>query len=179
MGRQQTIWITQTGVFLAVLIVAQAVTRPLGNTIVTGSVTNMLLILAVMLCGLSSAAVISVVSPVFATILGIGPLWPFIPFIIAGNLTLVALWRLIALRRPERSKALEVVALFCAAAAKFLVLYFGVVRFVVPIVLGLGEPQASAVSIAFSWPQIITATVGGLLAMLLFPALSKATTRIR
>ena len=174
MQSKQARWVTQTGVFLAVLIVAQVLTRPLGTTFVTGSVTNTILILSTMLCGISAAAVLCAVSPILATVLGIGPLWPFIPVIIAGNLVLVILWHLIALRREKRAKAFEAFALVAAAAAKFLVLYLGIVNLIVPLVLKIGEPQASAVSAAFSWPQLVTAAIGGLLAMSLRPALSRA-----
>ena len=186
--KYRSVWIAQTGVFLALLIAAQIVTRPLGNTFVTGSVTNLLLILTVMVCGLSSAIALSVISPFFATLIGIGPLWPFIPVIIAANLALVTLWRLIAFRHTNtndaagfarRNSNIEklAAALVIAALVKFLVLYTGIVKLVVPHILMIEEPQASAVSAAFSWPQLITATVGGLLAILIFPVLSKALPR--
>ena len=175
MGKQRALWITQTGVFLAILIVAQAVTRPLGNQFVSGSINNMLFILAVMLIGLTSAIVIAVISPIIATIIGIGPvLPPLIPVIIAGNIVLVVLWHVIAMRQPERSKLREVIALIVAALVKFAVLYLGVVVLVVPLILGLPEPQASVVSALFSWPQIVTALVGGIIAMLIYTPLSKA-----
>ena len=178
MEKYRTKWIAQTGIFLALLIIGQAVTRIFGNQFVSGSVNNMLFILAVILCGISSAAVLAVVSPVIATILGIGPqLWPLVPVIIAGNLVLVTLWRLIALKRPERNKAFDILALILAAAAKFLVLYLAIVKLVVPVILGLGEPQAGMVSALFSWPQLVTALLGGLFAMLLSPILSKAIPR--
>jgi len=167
-------WIAQTGIFLALLVVAQLVTRPFGNSILTGSVNNMLFVLAVMFCGLSSAAVLGVISPIIAFLMGMAPFLPFVPVIIVGNLALVALWYLIALRKGSGSLPLNIAALVISAVVKFLILYFGIVRFVVPLVLGLAEPQASVVSAAFSWPQLVTATIGGVLALLLFRALSKA-----
>jgi ABC-type Co2+ transport system permease subunit len=175
MGKQRALWITQTGVFLAILIVAQALTRPLGNQFVSGSINNMLFILAVMLIGLTSAVVVSVISPIIATIIGIGPvLPPLIPVIIAGNIVLVVLWYFIALRQPERSKPREIAALVVASFTKFLVLYVGIVLLVVPFLLGLPEPRASAVSALFSWPQLVTASIGGVIAMLIYTPLLKA-----
>ena len=175
MRNQRTIWMAQTGIFLALLIIGQAVTRIFGNQFVTGSVNNMLFILVVILCGISSAAILAVISPIIATLLGIGPqLWPLVPVIIIGNLVLVTIWHVIALKRKERSKPADVLALILAAAAKFFVLYFAIVKLVVPIILGLGEPQASTVSALFSWPQLVTALIGGLLAMLLSPILARA-----
>jgi len=137
----------------------------------------MLFILTVMLCGLYSAMLLSVVSPIIAFVMGMAPFWPFIPVIIAGNLVLVILWHFIALRDDNSSKARKIIALVAAAVIKFLVLYIGIVHIVVPVILGLEGPQAIAVSAAFSWPQIITATIGGILALLLFPVLSRALKR--
>jgi len=177
MMQKRSVWIAQTGIFLALLLVAQIATRPFGNSILTGSLVNMILILTVMLCGLSSAMILGVISPFFSMMLGAAAFWPFIPVIIAGNLVIVTLWYLIALRREERSRPREIVALVVAAAVKFCVLYIGIVLLIVPLVLHIQEPQASVISAAFSWPQLITASVGGVLAILLFPVLSKAIKR--
>ncbi len=46
-NREKTLWITRTAVFLALLVVMQAVTAPLGNTIVTGTLVNALLAVSV------------------------------------------------------------------------------------------------------------------------------------
>ena len=67
-----------------------------------------------------------------------------------------------------------IVALIAAAITKFLVLYVGIVQIAVPIFLGLPEPQAAVISNMFSIPQLITALVGGALAVILFPRLKKA-----
>jgi len=173
----RAVWIAQTGIFLALLIVAQLVTRPFGNSILTGSLNNMLFILTVMICGLSSAMILSIISPIIAFLMGMAPFWPFIPIIIAGNIALVTLWHVIALKDADSGKTRKIIALVAAALVKFLILYFGIVHLVVPIILGLEGPQAAAVSAAFSWPQIITASIGGVLALLLLPALKKALKR--
>jgi len=170
----RAIWVAQTGIFLALLIVAQIATRPFGNSILTGSLNNMLFILTVMVCGLSSAVILGIISPIIAFLMGMAPFWPFIPVIIAGNLVLVILWYFIALKDKDSGKPRKIAALVVAAVVKFLILYFGIVHLIVPIVLGIEGPQAAAVSAAFSWPQIITASIGGVLALLLFPVLAKA-----
>ncbi len=87
-------WITRTAILIALLVVLQAATTPLGTTIVTGSVVNMLLIVSVMIGGLASGLTVAVISPVLAKLVGIGPLWTLIPFIILGNITLVSLWHI-------------------------------------------------------------------------------------
>ena len=172
-NKEKVLWITRTAIFTALLIVLQAVTAPLGN-MVTGSIVNLMLIASVMTCGPLSGLSVAAVSPVMARLLGIGPLWSLIPFIAAGNVTLVLLWHFIGNRRMGRKYTAFAAALITAAAAKFLVLYIGIVQIAVPVFLGLPEQQASVISNMFSIPQLITALIGGLLAIALLPALKKA-----
>ena len=88
-NKRNILWITRTAIFIALLIVLQAATAPLGNIIVTGTIVNLLLIVSVMSCGLASGLTVAAISPVMAKFLGIGPLWSLIPFIAAGNAALV------------------------------------------------------------------------------------------
>ena len=134
----------------------------------------MLLVVSVMTCGLASGLSVAVVSPIMAKLIGIGPLWSLIPFIIAGNAVLVFVWHFIGNREMERKLAAFITALICAAIAKFLVLYFGIVRIAIPVFLGLPEQQATLISYMFSIPQLVTALVGGIMAIVLLPALKKA-----
>jgi uncharacterized membrane protein len=167
-------WVTSTAIFIALLVVAQVVTSAFGNTIVTGSVNNLLMILAVMLLGLSSGVTVATISPILAKLIGIGPLWSLIPFIIAGNLVLVLIWNFLGKRHIGKKYLAHILALAAAAVAKFLVLYIGIVRVAVPFLLGLPEKQAAVISGMFSVPQLITATIGGVLATLMLPVLEKA-----
>ena len=171
---KRTLWITETAICVALLVVLQAVTAPLGNQIVTGSINNFMFIIAVMTCGLSSGLTVAVISPIVAKFIGIGPFWALIPFIILGNIVLVALWHLIANRSFGPKYVPYIVALVAAAVSKFAVLFIGVGKVAVPFILGLPEPQASVISGMFSIPQIFTASIGGVLAIILLPALKKA-----
>lgn len=171
---KKTLWITRTAVFTAVLIVWQFATSFLNNTIITGAGVNLILILAVMSCGPASGLTVAVLSPVFAKIFGIGPLWTLIPFIALGNLALVLLWHVLGGRRMGRQRLNYLPAMFLAAVAKFLVLYIGIVRIAVPFLLQLPEGPAAVISAAFSLPQLITAGIGGLLAVLILPVFLKA-----
>ena len=48
-----SLWMTQTAVCLALLVVLQAATMPLGSTLITGSVVNLLLIYLLQMRSLS------------------------------------------------------------------------------------------------------------------------------
>jgi len=174
-NKQRILWITRTAVFIALLVVWQAASAPLGNTLITGSIVNLLLIVSVMTCGLASGLTVAAVSSVMAKLLGIGPLWSLIPFMIAGNVTLVLLWHFIGNRNMGGKQYVAyITALIVAAISKFLVLYVGIVRIAIPILLNLPEQQAAAITSIFSVAQLFTASVGGALAFVLIPRLKKA-----
>ncbi len=172
--KNKILWITQTAVFIALLIVLQTVTASLGNTIITGTVVNLLLIVSVMTCGLASGITVAALSPLMAKLIGIGPFWSLIPIIAAGNIVLVLLWHFIGKKNTGRRIGAYLTATVAAGAAKFMVLYIGIVKIAVPIFLKLPEPQASVVSGMFSVPQLITAFAGGIIALMVLPSLKKA-----
>jgi len=173
-NKRKILWITRTALFIALLIVLQAATAPLGNVLITGTVVNLLLIISVMTCGLASGLTVAVISPILAKFFGIGPFWVLIPFIAAGNIVLILLWHFIGSRTANRKYAAYITALISAAAAKFFVLYFGIVRIAIPLLLGLPEKQAAVISQMFSFTQLITALAGGIIAVLILPSLAKA-----
>ena len=77
-----------------------------------------------------------------------------------------------------------VVAVLIAALGKFAVLYFIVVKVVcgvmAPSLLAAGtlkEPMLKALPATFSWPQLITALIGGGIALLIVPVIRKALHR--
>jgi len=172
--KNKVLWTTRTAVFIALLVVLQTATASLGNIIVTGSIVNMLLVVSVMTCGLASGLSVAAVSPIMAKLIGIGPLWSLIPFIIAGNMVLVILWHYIGNRKTGRKLAAYITALICAAIAKFLVLYIGIVRIAIPVFLDLPFTQAAVITYMFSIPQLVTALVGGTMATTLLPTMNKA-----
>lgn len=165
--------ICRTAIFIALLVAVQYVTRTMGQY-VTGSLVNLILIASALLCGVWGGVAVAVLSPVFAFLLGIGPAFiQVVPAIMLGNLVLVLVWSLLAGRR-ECPLWRYIAALIAGAVAKFLVLYLVIVRWLVPMVLALNEKQQAVLSASFSFPQLITAAIGGVLAVLLVPALRRA-----
>lgn len=162
-------WITRTAVLTALLIVMQAVTSSFGNTLITGSIVNLILIVSVMTSGILTGISVGFISPICAKLFGIGPLWALIPFIIIGNIVLVLIWYLIANRKIMNKKLSYIIALIVAAVSKFLVLYISIVKIAIPLLLDLPEKQAAVISNMFSVPQLVTALIGGLLAIIILP----------
>ena len=148
--------------------------RLLGKYHNYGSVVNMLLVVSVMTCGMMSGLCVAVISPTMAKLIGIGPLWSLIPFIVVGNITFVLIWYFIGNRHWGQKYTSLIIALAVAAAAKFLALYIGIVQIAVPLLLKLPEPQAAVISSMFSIPQLITALLGGGMALLILTPLKRA-----
>ena len=167
--------ITETAVMTALLIALQFVTRSTVQ-LVTGSCVNAVLALTVLLVGLWSGVVVAALSPFFAFLLGIGPqLLPIVPAIAAGNVVFVVLlWALT--RRKGAPLERQAAAWLVSAVGKFLALYLIVVQ-ILCRVLPLKQPQIDTFSAMFSWPQLVTALIGGGIALLLAPLLRKALKR--
>ena len=173
MKSKSTLWITMTAVFIALLIAVQAGTGFLGQ-FVTGSLVNLILIVSVMTCGLSSGITVAVISPVFAKLLNIGPaFWTLVPFILIGNIVLVLIWSAVGGINVKNEHIARITALVTAAVCKFAVLYIGVVKIAIPLFMHLNGKQAAAISTMFSFPQLITALIGGILAAIILPLLKK------
>lgn len=169
-------WITETGLLLALLIVLQWCTKPLGQ-LVTGSCVNAVLAVSALIAGAGSGVVIALLSPVFAYVLGIAPNLAAVPAIMAGNTIFVLLLATIYGRHPWR----QIAALLAAAAAKFVTLYVLVVTLICGVASDalleqgiLKAPMLKALPAAFTWPQLATALMGGALALILVPILKKA-----
>lgn len=167
--KKRILWITETAVMLALLIVLQWATKPLGQ-IVTGSCVNAVLAAAVLLGGLWCGVTVALVSPFCAFLLGIGPqLIAIIPAIALGNAVLVAVLHFAYGKKVWRG----VLAWIGAATGKFIVLYLVVVQLLCRV-LPLKQPQIDTFTAMFSAPQLITALIGGGVVMLILPALKKA-----
>lgn len=172
---QRILYITETAVMTALLIVVQAATKPAGQY-VTGTCVNAVLAVSVLAVGLWSGITVALLSPFFAFLLGIGPqLFPIAPSIAVGNLVFVLALFLLA-NGTELPVWRKIAAWVTAAAAKFAVLYVLVVK-ILCTVLALPEAQTALFTVMFSYPQLITALAGGGIALLVTPVLRRALKR--
>ena len=177
MNDQKIKWITRTGALTALLIALQWVTAgtsAFAGQYITGSCVNCVLAVAALLAGPWSAVVVAVASPFFAFFLGIGPkLLPIVPMISLGNTCFVLLLCFLAGKNAPLWR--QALGLLVSAAAKALALYVGVVKLLIPV-LGdtLKGPQIQTFTAMFSYPQLITALIGGAVALIILPLLKKA-----
>ena len=172
-------WITETAVMLALLVCLQALTKPMGQ-LVTGSCVNAILAVSALVGGLSSGLVVALCSPVLAFLLGIAPQILTVPAIMAGNSGFVILLSVLA-DKTGKNMIKQIIAWIVAAAAKFAALYAIVVLLICGVLsenlLAAGvlkAPMLNALPATFSWPQLITALIGGAVALSITPVLRKA-----
>jgi hypothetical protein len=162
---------------LALLIGAQFATRSMSQ-FVTGSLVNMILHVSVLTLGIGGGLTVAILSPLLAFLAGIGPAFiQIIPIMAAGNAVLVLITNLIKRRAAKanpKDLALTGAVILAAGAAKTLFLWVGITVIALPLIPGLNDMQKSVIASAFSWPQLVTAAIGGALAMAVTPLLRLA-----
>ena len=182
---RKAIWLTRTAAMLALLICLQwagsMIPHALTKQLITGTMVNCVLAVTVLTVGYRSGISVALISPVCAFWVGISQLITVLP-IMLGNLVFVLLLG----RLMGKALWQKVVALGAAAAAKFAVLYILVVKIICGLALDvflgkkvgdtilLGPKMPGMFSLMFSWPQLVTAVAGGILALIILPVLKKA-----
>ena len=181
---KKVLWITETAIMLALLVTLQALTKPAGQ-LVTGSCVNTVLAISALTGGLGCGLTVAFISPILAFLLGIAPQIVTVPAIMAGNAVFVSLLYLLA-DRSGKNLVKQGIAWVVAAVAKFAVLYLLVVKLICGVASGsllgkkigetvvLAPPMLEKLPTMFAWPQLITALIGGAIALLIAPVIRKA-----
>jgi hypothetical protein len=154
------VWLTRTAVLLAITLAFQMLGFP---QMVTGPAVNAMLLIAGSYVGVLGAVIIGILTPLIAFMRGIlaPPLAPMIPFIMIGNAVWVAAF--LGFRHLSGGKYRgSVTGIAIGAIAKFLVLSSAV-----RLIVSVPPPVAQAMQI----PQLITAVIGGIIALMVEQAL--------
>lgn len=148
--------LTRTAILLAVALVFQFVKM---GQLITGSGINAVLIIAAQICGLPWAAAIGFITPFMSVVLGVHPpaMIPVVPFIVVGNVLYAAAYSLL-------KKRTRIGGVGFAALLKFGLLYSAVNYF-----LTVKPP----IKVALSFPQLLTALIGGSIALIILQVLKK------
>lgn len=166
----RTKYLTRTALLLAVAIAFQFLGKfiPYNNFIV-GPVVNAVLIIATAVAGLWSGTAIAVIAPLvsaFTNKAAIAPLvLGFSPFIILGNFIMVLSFYLI-------NKKSRVASIAVGAILKFGFLYAAISIFTSAV--KMKPVVATTLTNLFSWPQLVTALVGGAVALVVLIAVDKS-----
>ena len=175
MGRtsmKKTTWIVRTAVCLALLLVLQVATKSLGQ-FVTGSCVNLVLAMAALSGGFWSGVAVAVLSPFCAYALGIGPAFlQLVPCVALGNAVYAVLFALLVGKWLTAKPLAAWGSMVLAAVCKLAALYVVLVKLVAPMIVPAAK--LTAVTAAFTWPQLVTALIGGVLACLIAPPVRRA-----
>ena len=166
MNNKTTKWIAYTAMGVALVVVAQFLGSRIPSIatifgpfsvqqLITGTLVNCILLVFTARSGVTSGAVIGVLSSVLSAAFGISQI-VVTPMVAIGNALLCIIYGLLA-----RRASWHIPAMLLGAVVKCAFLWL-----TVPMVLaaaGLPEKQTAMLSIMFSWPQGITALCGGLL----------------
>lgn len=184
--------ITETAAMLALLIclqwVGSLIPDKMTQQFVTGICVNCVLAVTVLLVGMGSGITVALISPVCAFFLGIAAQFITVLPIMLGNTCFVVLLRLLG-GNAGKPVWRAPVALAAAAAAKFAVLYVLVIEVICGVASGallgkklgqinlLMQPMLTMLPMMFGWRQLVTALLGGGLALLIAPTLRRALKR--
>ncbi|MDD5749333.1 MAG: iron hydrogenase [Patescibacteria group bacterium] len=132
---------------------------------ITGPIVNALLFIATVILGVQGAVVVAFFPSVFALSVGLLPLplAPMIPFVMVGNFILVTTFDYLRLKNFW-------LGIVVASLAKFLFLWASSSLIVSSLLSG---QLAMTVSAMFSWPQLITALTGGILAYIFLKGIKR------
>jgi len=154
--------ISSNGIKIATLaqflvLLSVAIFAPLThNQIITGSLVNATLFIAAATLGLEAAIMIGILPSFFALLAGTLPmtLAPLIPFIILSNAVLIITFTYL-------KKTNYWLKMIVAAGLKFI--FLSVISLLVIKLLFTGKIAIAAATM-LSWPQLLTALIGGVLA---------------
>lgn len=139
------------------------------SQLITGSLVNCVLFVFAARTGALAGICIGLFSSLLAFLLGIGPaLVQVVPVIACGNALLAGLFGL-----SRRKDWRQEIAMAACAGIKCAFLWAAVPA----VIASLGTvpvKQAAVMSAMFSWPQGVTALIGGVLALLILPRLKEA-----
>ncbi|HOJ10931.1 MAG TPA: ECF transporter S component [Clostridiales bacterium] len=170
MRRPKVQFITRTAILLALTIMFQMMGRFLGpnNNFIVGPLVNAALLIATAATGLWGATTISVIAPFVSALTNKAPiapiLLPFTPFIAIGNFILVLFFYLFM-------KKNKIAGIITGSVLKFSFLYASISVFLK--VMKVPEGPSKVLNSLFSWPQLVTALAGGVIALVVIKALGK------
>ncbi|HQB84978.1 MAG: hypothetical protein BWY34_00085 [Parcubacteria group bacterium ADurb.Bin247] len=147
--------IAKTNIHYLTLFFAVVLFAPLiGNQLITGTIVNATLFVAVATIGLRAGFVLSIIPSIIAVVTGLLPiiLAPIIPYIIVSNIILVVVF--------DKIKN-KVFGILLASLSKFTFLFI-ISHFVVTFLV-----KSDLLSIMFGWTQLLTAIMGGCLAYII------------
>jgi len=156
LDRDKMLYLTK----LIVLLGVATIIPLFHQQMITGPIVNATLFASVILLGTQAGIMVGLIPSLIALSVGTlpAPLAPMVPYIMLGNVILVLTFGFL----KEKNYWLGMIA---SSALKFIWLF--VSSFIV-IDLLLKKELAQSVALMMSWPQLVTALLGGVIVWLFF-----------
>jgi riboflavin transporter len=165
--------LVRASLLLAIAIIIQILGKniPEINQFLVGPVVNAILIITAFICGTWWGVGVGVLTPVIAWLVGQlpGPMAPFIPFIMIGNALFVIFFGIL----KNQQKWGKYLGIILASFIKFLFLSLSASKLITIFNIGFTPKIANKLAIMMGVPQLITALIGGAIALILIELLSK------
>jgi hypothetical protein len=189
MRNKKVLWITQTAMLIALVVLAQLLSKVIPpvvvgpfklSQIVTGSLVNLVLIIGAFLPGMASAGTAALISPILAAFFGIipGNLPQMVPVVMAGNLVIVfIIWLCYRASNglgKRSATVLNIAGIVAGALLKALAMWAATEKIIVPV-LHIAPKLEKILVATVSLPQFVTALIGGAIALLIMPAMKGFT----
>lgn len=173
-----------SSLFLALAIVFQFMGKslPTVSQLFVGPIVNALLLMTLVVCDIGWGIGVGCLTPILAWSLGQlpAPFGPFIPFIAIGNAIYIVVFYLIARDKKKGTYFLSgkesykgILAVLISAICKFLFLYISASKLIKLLSLPIKPQIANKLITAMGLFQLITAILGGILAILVLKLLKK------
>lgn len=163
----------RTSLFLAVAIVFQIIGRnvPQINQFMVGPVVNAILLLTTFICGIFWGAAIGILTPLLALLVGqlAAPLGFFVPFIMIGNFIFVICFGILM----NKGKWGKYAGIAAGAILKFFFLSFASSKLIGMIGMNVPKKVLAKLMMAMSTPQLVTALIGGIIALVFIEILNR------
>ena len=165
--------LVRASLLLVIAIIIQILGKniPEINQFLVGPIVNAILIITAFVCGTWWGIGVGVLTPVIAWLVGQlpGPMAPFIPFIMIGNALFVIFFGIL----KNQQKWGKYIGLILGSFVKFLFLSFSAAKLITVFDIGLPQKIASKLVIMMGIPQLITALIGSIIALVLIKTLTK------
>lgn len=180
-SKKAIMWVAQAGLLIALLVVVQLLTFaipksvPLVSQLFTGSLVNLVLIVGAGSAGFSATAIAAILSPVLALLFGQMSFPQMVPVVAIGNLVIVAItWAFFnksAKMSGGAKVGLNIAGIIVGAIVKTAVVWATTLWLIIPAFFAGNAKVSKTLGLMFSWPQLVTALIGGAIALLILPRL--------
>lgn len=165
--------LVRSSLFLALAIVFQVIGKsaPQISQLFVGPAVNAILILTTAMCGGVYGILVGSLTPLLAWLTGqlAGPLGPFVPFIIIGNILFVLSFVIL----NNKGKYGKYLGIIIGAFIKYLFLSLSASKLIPLFKLNMPTKIVNKLVLTMGIPQLITALIGGFLALIIITILRK------